>query len=208
MTASSMVPATVLSVLVVMSGCGSPDKPLDELATMEMKPNLHVAPTPRAKEEGLPPPPAEVVARPTKPWPELIVGKWFQVNRKNVAGDVLEEFTRDGMVIERYSYQAAPGHSAGIEVGTHEYRVEGNILRYPSIPEPFDDGIWVRQTTTFIETLTEGELVTLSVTLKHPSLRIAEREAATRNVPVEAVLNRVCEERGRVYYVRVKDEDK
>jgi hypothetical protein len=173
-----------------------------------VKTNLPVAPPPRAKEDHLPPPPATdgIAQKPSKPWSELILGKWLQVNRKDMIGDKVREFTRDGRVIERYSYPARPNHPRGIEVGTWDYRVEGNILSSP--PSTRDDGTWVTEYTTVIETLTENELVTLTTKRTRKSLEIAKQEAARRKMTLEAVLAEVTETRGRTFYVRLKDKDK
>jgi hypothetical protein len=208
MTTHTRLVFAILVALLIVSGCSGPDRtPAAEGKPIaEEKSNLPVAPGPRAKEDGLPPPPAAVAAPAhSKPWSELIIGKWLQVNRPDLVGDKVREFTREGKVIERYSYPARPNHPKGIEVGAWEYRVNGNVLFPPSTR---DDGIWVREYTTFIETLTENELVTLSIIRTRKSLEHAKREADRRKVPVEQVLAEVREERGRTYYVRVKDKDK
>jgi hypothetical protein len=202
----------VLVAALGLAGCSGSDatpQPAEQKAAPETaKADLHVAPAPRAKADGLPPPPAMSGAfpKPSKSWSELIVGKWLHVNRKDLIGDKVREFTRDGRVIERYSYPARPNHPGGIEVGTWEYRVEGKILSSP--PSTRDDGTWVTEYTTFIETLTENELVTLTIKRTRLSVEIARQVAARRKIPVEQVLADVREERGRTFYVRLKDKDK
>ena len=208
MNARHFLPVAV-AALLGLAGCSGSDatpepdaaKPPAEAA----KADLPIAPAPRAKADGLPPPPAlSGVPRQSKPWSELIVGKWLYTGH-DIVGQRTVEYTRDGKCITRYSYPAAPGRPTGIEVSTHEYRVNGNML-FP--PSPYDDGTWVTESTTFIESLTENELILFSVTWTRLSLETAKQVAAARKIPVEQVLADVREEQGRYVYVRLKDKDK
>src|SRR5262245_12762360 len=61
-------------------GCSGSEKSgrTDEKAAPHANPKLALAPSPRAKQDGLPPPSAELVLpRAAKPQSVLIVGKWL-----------------------------------------------------------------------------------------------------------------------------------
>jgi hypothetical protein len=165
---------------------------------------IAIAPPPRAPGQ---PAPALVVGparKSTKPWAELIVGKWMRIEPP-VVGQVVWEFTRDGKVKSQYSYPEAPGRPRGIERGSWSYRVNGTNL-FPT--ETLNDGDWVRDYTTFIDTLTDNELVTSWLKRKRPSLEFAKQLAAERKVPLQQILGEVDEERGRSAWIRLKDRDK
>jgi hypothetical protein len=207
MTTRLLALLVMLLAICAESGCsGSDSSPAaeQELAAGESV-GVHVAPAPRAKEDGLPPPPDEVLApRPSKPWSELIIGKWLYVGR-DIQGQRIVEYTRDGKCITRYSYPAAPNHPKGIEVGTHEYRVDGTIL-YPPSTFSYDGGHSFAENTTFIEILTENDFVTLSIKRTRKSLEDAKQDARTFKTTVEQQLAEVREERTRSYYVRLKEK--
>ena len=167
-----------------------------------------VAPEPHAPGEGAQFAP---VARPwtdrpsNKPWSELILGKWLDGDRQGLLGQKVWEFTRDGKVISTYSYRATRNHAKGIEGGTWAYHVSGNNL-FPTSTE--DDGAWVWESTTFIESLTEHQLIMFAIKRKWLSLHYAKQDATARKIPVEQVLAEVTETRGRGVFVRLKDKDK
>lgn len=202
--------------LLLAAGCAAaPDTPADgaspsagEKPKVEENSNPNVAPAPHAPGEGAQFAP---VARPwtdrpsKKPWSELILGKWLHVNRQGLLGQKVWEFTRDGKVISTYSYRATRSHPKGIEMSTWAYHVSGNNL-FPT--STHDDGTRVEESTTFIEILTEHQLIMFAINRKRLSLHYAKQAAAARKIPVGQVLAEVTETRGRGVYVRLKDKDK
>lgn len=199
---------TLLAALLA-AGCSAPAAlPPGEEPKAERVSGWPVAPAPHAPGEGAQFAP---VARPwtelpsKKPWSELILGKWLNINREGTLGQKVREFTRDGRVIERYSYTATANHPRGLDTSTWAYHVSDNIL-FPT--STHDDGRRVEESTTFIVSLTEHELVTSTIRRSHWSPAVAKEEAAQRKVPVELVLAEVCETQGQVVFVRLKDRDK
>jgi hypothetical protein len=196
---------------LIGSGCyGAGEVPkAEEKPIAEEKPNLAVAPAPRAPGDAKP---LLVVAGPwmprrsDKPWPELIVGRWRYAQPKvDENATTTIEYTHDGKCTRRYRPPVHPENPKGVQTNTRDYRVNGNIL-FPA--STHDDGFWVTEDTTLIESLTEGELVTLKITRTRLSQFWAEQEAKTRKVPVEQVLAEIREEQRRFVYVRLKDKDK
>ncbi len=205
MTAQAPTISASLAVLLIISGCSAPGEapPPNDEPKVEAKANLPVAPAPRAKEDELPPPPAEAVVRSTKPWPELIIGRWREVRHNNRHVESIIEFKNDGTATEWSGNRREPV----VRVRTATYRLDGHLIS-PG-PRIEDDGIDLTEATSYIETLTEGEMVYLTVVRTRTSPEHAKLLAAARNVPVEAILNDpndVREERYRHYYVRLKDK--
>lgn len=204
------LPLTLAAMLFALGCNAHVEMPVAADAVPDDKPKgeaLPQAPMPRAQGEKAPTPTPWVAPKSTKPWSELIVGKWVYAGR-DIEGQRMWEFTKDGKVNQRYSYTAAPksGRPAGIERSSHGYSVNGNVL-FPT--STFDDGLWVTTSTTFIERLTENELSIYAISRSHLSLVPAKSEAQTRKVPVEVVLGEIREERSKSsVYVRLKDKDK
>lgn len=205
--------SAILATLAV-GGCSQPiDSPLpnDEPKTAEAREvkiaSLSVAPVPHKPGEAKALPTTEPWKdRPSKtPWSELIVGKWVDTNR-NYQGQTTWEFTRDGKLTSRYSYPAAPGRPKGIKTSTRDYSINGTVL-FPT--SSVEVGFRVRVSTTYIESLSDNELVVLTSSQFRWSREIAKDEAARRKVPLEQVLGEVLRvEHGRDVYVRLKDKDK
>lgn len=214
--------------LCFVSGCtAAPDAPADnaspgagEKTKVEENLNPNVAPEPHAPGEG---DRFTIVAKPwterpsKKPWSELIVGKWLHTY-PGAVGQHVYEFTKDGKLNTCYSYPASsneelPANPAvnsrpvGIERDTRDYRVNGNVLFPTSTSEV---GSYSTESTTFIKSLTENELVTYSDIRVRWALEPAKNESARTNVPLEVMQAKVLREERyeRGMYMRLKDKDK
>lgn len=172
--------------------------------------NLDPAPEPHAPGEGNPLPGAKPWAdRPSKkPWTELIVGQWLRA-KPETFGRKVWEFTKDGKFNTCYSYPAAENgnHPAGVERSTEDYRVNGNVL-FPT--STADDSVYITESTTFIESLTENELRIYTVKRVRWSLQSAKDETKVRKITLEQALAEVRREErtpGSIY-VRLRNRDK
>ncbi len=214
--------------LLLAAGCAAaPDAPADgaspsagETPKVEENSNPNVAPEPHAPGEGAQFAP---VARPwtdrpsKKPWPELIVGKWMRTSPEFV-GQKVWEFTKDGKLNTCYSYPASSNEQlppnpavnirpAGNERDTRDYRVSGNVLFPTSTREVARNST---ESTTFIKSLTENELVIYTDSRVRWTLEAAKDQVAGTDVPLEVMQAKVLREERyeRGIYVRLKDKDK
>ncbi len=212
--------------LLLAAGCAAaPDAPADgaspsagETPKVEETSNPNVAPEPHAPGEGAQFAP---VARPwtdrpsKKPWPELIVGKWLHAY-PGAVGQHVYEFTKDGKLNRCYSYPASSHEQlppnpavnvrlAGAERGTQDYRVNGNVLFPTSTREIARNST---ESTTFIKSLTDNELVIYTDSRVRWTLEAAKDHVAGTDVPLEVMRAKVLREErspGAVY-VRLKDK--
>jgi Lipocalin-like domain len=140
---------------------------------------------------------------------ELLVGTWRLVEqpedrepREPDLFGIVRQFADDGRVEDRVT-----DFINGPQVSSGTYRLEGNTLKFfsPSIanPSPTRHEIW--ELTSTIESLTEEELVIVTVTRKRWAPERAQQLAGLREVPVEQVLAEVREDRSQSVYIRVKD---
>jgi len=145
---------------------------------------------------------------PPKTTAELLVGSWKKVRpgehpAEPALYEIIRRFKDDGKY-ELDIWNAIDGPR--LISGT--YRLDGNTLRFltpvvdPS-PIPHQE-IWELVNT--IESVTEEQLVIVTVTRKRWTPETAQTLANARDVPVEPILDEVREERSRTVYVRIKEQ--
>jgi hypothetical protein len=141
---------------------------------------------------------------------QLLVGSWKLIerpedrnSREPPSVEIIRHFAKDG-TCELRVWDVV----RGTKVTPGRYRLEGNVIEFVNPTSanlsPSRYEIWERVNT--IESLTDEELVILSVTKKRWSPEMAQELADVREVPVAQVLAEVREDRSRSVYLRVKDE--
>ena len=140
----------------------------------------------------------------------MLVGKWKLVDQPadRIPGEpglfgFVFSFTEDGRYESRIiDFFDGPEETSGT------YQLEGNTIRFftPTIanPSPISSEIW--ELTSTIETLTEEELIIVTITKKRKTPERAQQLAQVREVPVGLILAEVREDRSRSVYVRLKDQ--
>ena len=150
--------------------------------------------------------PAEESPKP-KTTAELLIGSWKEVqpgqSNEPALFEVVLHFKQDG------KYELSTWDSIrGPRVAPGTYRLHENTLQFSPASatelSPIRGEIWER--TSIIETLTEEQLIIVTITRRRWTQEMAEQLADVRGVPVGPLLAEVREDRSRSLYVRLKDE--
>jgi hypothetical protein len=158
-------------------------------------------------------PPQQPLAEEPKPeqpktMAELLVGSWKKVEagqnpNEPVLFEIVHRFRADG-THELDIWDALRGP----KVVSGRYQVQGNTLQFlwerASNPSPTRDEIW--EMTSTIESLTEEQLIFVTVTKKRWAPEMARELAEVRRVSVDSVLAEIREDRSRSIYVRINGE--
>jgi hypothetical protein len=132
-------------------------------------------------------------------WPKLLFGKWRQV-KPRYAAEITVEYTANGLKIRRSE------DIEGVRTQSTPYElVDGTFV----FPEPkVEDNVFTRrettERTTYIESLSEDTLVTVTIVRRRWTVAWAEETAKRRKIPVEQLLSEVREERGTDTFERIK----
>ena len=141
---------------------------------------------------------------------ELLVGSWKRVenpeDRKPVEPDlfgIVCRFTEDG----RYEFRVTD-FIRGPWATSGTYQLDGNTIKFftptSDNPSPIPDQIWELSST--IESISEEELVIVTVTKKRWAQEMAHNLAVVREVPLEQSLSEVQQDSSRSVYVRIKEQ--
>jgi hypothetical protein len=183
---------TVLFALGAISGCAQNGEPL---SPNEAKPDQE----PQTAKLPEAPAPRDKAGR--ENWPKLLIGTWRQVQPRSTT-EVTCEFATNGIVTMRF---ARPD---GVRTQSMAYKLVGDTFDFPD-RKVEDNAIILNETiesTTYIESLTEDKLVTVTIDRKRLKPEMAAALAKSRMIPVEQLLSEVREQRHTAICERVKDK--
>jgi hypothetical protein len=139
---------------------------------------------------------------------ELLIGSWKEVQPEQMPNEpvlfeIVHRFRADGTYeLDVWDMLRGPKVLSG------KYQVQGNALQFlldiTENPSSTRDEICERTHT--IESLTEEQLVIVTVSKKRWTSEMARDLAEARGVPIDSVLAEIREDRSRCVYVRIKGE--